>query len=184
MAFSFHEASLLSKYYFFKTVFKRKKIIWEKIMIITSLLFFQKFCDCIILIYFTDFMNSNHPSYIPLVPPVPPPPPPPPFSPPPPPPNTIKKHKWHKIDCRKLSWETLSPDLLKQDTVWKKVGKRVFCLPYLVKSCNDIICNRLVSCFNFLKCFQVGKNLPLEGIFDCEDIRREFSIIPSQGRQN
>lgn len=94
-----------------------------------------------------DFMNSNHPSYIPLVPPVPPPPPPPPFSPPPPPPNTIKKHKWHKIDCRKLSWETLSPDLLKQDTVWKKVGK----------------------------------NLPLEGIFDCEDIRREFSIIPSQG---
>ena len=84
--------------------------------------FFQKFCDCIILIYFTDFMNSNHPSYIPLVPPVPPPPPPPPFSPPPPPSNTIKKHKWHKIDCRKLSWETLSPDLLNQDTIWKKVG--------------------------------------------------------------
>ncbi|CAH3179063.1 unnamed protein product [Porites evermanni] len=94
-----------------------------------------------------DFMNSNHPSYIPLVPPVPPPPPPPPFSPPPPPSNTIKKHKWHKIDCRKLSWETLSPDLLNQDTIWKKVGK----------------------------------NLPLEGIFDCEDIRREFSIMPSQG---
>ena len=81
-------------------------------MIIRSLLFFQKFCDCFILISFTDFMNSNHPSYIPLVPPVPPPPPS----------NTIKKHKWHKIDCRKLSWETLSPDLLNQDTIWKKVG--------------------------------------------------------------
>lgn len=54
--------------------------------------------------------------------PPPAPPPPPPFSPPPPPPNTVNGHKYHKIDCRKLSWETLSPDLLNKDTIWKKVG--------------------------------------------------------------
>ena len=112
-------------------------------------------------------MNSNHPSYIPLVPPVPPPPPPPPFSPPPPPPNTVKKHKWHKIDCRKLSWETLSPDLLNQDTIWKKVGKRVFFLNYLVRSSNDIICKRLVSCFlfNFFEMFSGWKELAPGGDF-------------------
>lgn len=66
----------------------------------------------------------------------------------------------------------------------KRWVKEYFFFLAFVKSCNHIICKRLVSCFNFLKCFQVGKNLPLEGIFDCEDIRREFTIMPSQGRQN
>lgn len=51
------------------------------------------------------------------------PPPPPTFSPPPPPPNTMNAHKRRRIDCRKLSWETLSPDLLNQETIWKKVKK-------------------------------------------------------------
>lgn len=65
------------------------------------------------------------------------------------------------------------------------VKEYFFFLTYFVRSFDDVICKRLISCFiNYLKCFQIGKNLPLEGIFDCEDIRREFSIMPSQGRQN
>ncbi|KAJ7382142.1 Delphilin [Desmophyllum pertusum] len=67
--------------------------------------------------------------------------------PPPPPPNTVNGHKRHRLDCRKLSWEQLSPDLLNRDTIWKKVRK----------------------------------HLPLEGIFDSDDIMREFSVVPSSG---
>lgn len=51
------------------------------------------------------------------------PPPPPTFFPPPPPPNTMIGRKRNRIDCRKLSWETLSPELLKQETIWKRVKK-------------------------------------------------------------
>lgn len=61
-----------------------------------------------------------------VAPPPPPPcapPPPPTFFPPPPPPNTMIGRKRNRIDCRKLSWETLSPDLLKQETIWKRVKK-------------------------------------------------------------
>ena len=61
-----------------------------------------------------------------MAPPPPPPcapPPPPTFYPPPPPPNTMIGRKRNRIDCRKLSWETLSPDLLKQETIWKRVRK-------------------------------------------------------------
>lgn len=93
-----------------------------------------------------DFWQNQGPPFYPVVNAAPAPPPPPSY-PPPPPPNTIKGHKGQRIDCRKLSWEQLSPDLLKQDTIWKKVKE----------------------------------HLPLEGIFDSDDIRREFSVTSLSG---
>ncbi|RMX50560.1 hypothetical protein pdam_00008753 [Pocillopora damicornis] len=93
-----------------------------------------------------DFWQNQGPPFYPVVNAAPAPPPPPSY-PPPPPPNTIKGHKGQRIDCRKLSWEQLSPDLLKQDTIWKKVKE----------------------------------HLPLEGIFDSDDIIREFSVTSLSG---
>jgi len=51
------------------------------------------------------------------------------------------------VDCRKLTWEKLSPDVVNRDTIWKKVRA----------------------------------HLPLEGLLDAEDVRKEFSVRPSAG---
>ena len=70
----------------------------------------------------TDFWhNHNGPAFVPGVVSAPVPPPPPPSAPPPPPLNTVSGHKRQGVDCRKLSWEQLSPDVVNRDTIWKKV---------------------------------------------------------------
>lgn len=71
---------------------------------------------------YTDFWhNQRGPPFFPVVTSAPAPPSPPPSAPPPPPPNTMNGHKRHRVDCRKLSWEQLSPDVVNRDTIWKKV---------------------------------------------------------------
>ncbi|PFX29521.1 histone H3 [Stylophora pistillata] len=132
---------------FFVTVFTKKDItfavnIWvfpSFAVLMASVLSIQNWIPAL---RHQDFWQSQGPPFYPLVNAAPAPPPPPPCYPPPPPPNTMNGHKRQRIDCRKLSWEQLSPNLLEKDTIWKKVKD----------------------------------NLPLEGIFDSEDIIREFSV--------
>ena len=157
--------------------------IWKKIMIIRSQLFFKNFV--IVLSWFISqilwtaiiplifhschlFLHLPHPhlSPLPLLPQI-----------------QLRSTNGTKLTAGSFRGKPWAQIFLIRIQFGKRYVKGVFFLPYLVRSCNDIICKRLVSCFNFLKCFQVGKNLPLEGIFDCEDIRREFSIMPSQGRK-
>ena len=71
---------------------------------------------------YTEFWRNHHgPPFVPVVTSVPAPPPPPPSAPPPPPPSTVNGLKQHGVDCRKLTWEKLSPDVVNRDTIWKKV---------------------------------------------------------------
>ncbi|XP_022784136.1 disheveled-associated activator of morphogenesis 1-like [Stylophora pistillata] len=137
---------------FFVTVFTKKDItfavnIWvfpSFAVLMASVLSIQNWIPAL---RHQDFWQSQGPPFYPLVNAAPAPPPPPPCYPPPPPPNTMNGHKRQRIDCRKLSWEQLSPNLLEKDTIWKKVKD----------------------------------NLPLEGIFDSEDIIREFSVTSLSG---
>lgn len=92
----------------------------------------------------SDFWQNQGPPFYPVVNAAPAPPPPPSY-PPPPPPNTIKGHRGQRIDCRKLSWEQLSPDLLKQDTIWKKVKLKLLqlCTYSFISKCFNSLLYRI-----------------------------------------